>query len=107
MLPLPTPDKLLSDNYMLEGEMVSFKEGLKGWKMSEHSVGKNTQRLCWGKGAEGGKWLKKWESLEAEGLRSENNVFEENVMRYWRAKTWKSVWLRNTWKSSCKVSERG
>lgn len=55
MLPLPTPDKLLSDNYMLEGEMVDFKERFKGRKMSELSIGKNTQRLCWGKGAEGGK----------------------------------------------------
>lgn len=34
-----------------------------------HCVGKQTHSLCWGKRAEGAKWLK-WERLEAGGLRS-------------------------------------
>lgn len=55
---------------MLEGKKMGFKEGFKGRKMSEHRIGRQTRSLCQGKRAEGAKWLKKRERLEAEGLRS-------------------------------------
>lgn len=103
---LPTPAELLLDNSMLEDEKASFKDGFKGRKMSEHHVVRQTWNLCGGNRAEGAKHLKKWWELEAEGLRSkEGDVLEGNVTRYLRVKTWKLMWFRNTWKSSCKVSE--
>lgn len=67
---LPTPDKLLSDNSVLEDEKMDFKDRFKERKMSEHHVVRQTWNLCRDKRAEGAKHLKKWERLEAQGLRS-------------------------------------
>lgn len=64
---------------MLEDEKMGFKDGFKERKMSEHHV-RQAWNLCWGKRAEGAKHLKKWERLEAEGLRSK----EGDVAMCWR-----------------------
>lgn len=55
---------------LLEGENMGFKEEFKGRKMSELPPHWQTNmEPCWGKRAEGAKWLK-WERLEAGGLRN-------------------------------------
>lgn len=64
---------------MLEGEKMGFKERFKGRKVSEQLFRILTRSLRWGKRAEGATWLKKWERLEAEGLR----VTKEETQCIW------------------------
>lgn len=55
MQPLLTPDNLLSDNDMLEGKKIGFKEEFKGRKMKVHSISRQTPNLHLGQRAEGAK----------------------------------------------------
>lgn len=55
MQPLLTPDNLLSNNDMLEGKKIGFKEEFKGRKMKVHSISRQTPNLHLGQRAEGAK----------------------------------------------------